>query len=367
MSRAQRRRPGRPTSANCRYRQIAEDLRRRIAKGELPIGSVLPPLRRLAETYGTGQHTVRMGVEALRREGRVRSGPGRRLVIAPVGAHRGPLDGAVVVVSSVPLDAMHRSPYMGELLRGIEIGAGEQCAPLLVVPGGEFFRRPPEEVLRLPLRGLLLVGVYTDAVLERYEKLTVPTVLVDQPTPGRKLHTVTVENVSAAREATERLIALGHRRIAFVRSLQLNAKRVDPDALERQEGFFGAIKAAGLPARQCEAMNILKTNDEKSTAVKSVVCSKRRFTAAVAASGSLAEVVARAARAVGKKIPEDLSISCLQGREAGFTRFSGPRMNFEEVGRRGVGLLSEPKSPAQHLRVPTEWGEAGSMAAPPGS
>jgi len=260
---------------------------------------------------------------------------------------------------------MQRSPYMGELLRGVHVGVGEARAPLLVVPGGEFFRRPPEEVLRLPVRGLLLLGVFTDTVLARYDKLAVPVVLVDQPAPRHRVHTVTVDNLPAAREATERLIEMGHRRMAFVRTVQLNARRVDPDSRERQEGFLQAVKAAGIRARDCEVINSLPGDTSKSPALRSLVRARRPFTAIVTASGGLAEKVAAAARAVGRKIPADLSVVCLQGREAGFSRFSGPRMNFEEVGRRAVALLDAPRHPTQRLRVPAEWVDAESVAPPP--
>ena len=48
-----------------RYRQIMDDLRRRIAEGELAPGSKLPTTRKLAEHYGTTPGTVRAAVERL--------------------------------------------------------------------------------------------------------------------------------------------------------------------------------------------------------------------------------------------------------------------------------------------------------------
>ncbi len=358
--------PGRPVSPHCRHRRVADDLRSRIRKGQWPPGTPLPALRRLAGRYRVGQHTVRMAVDLLKRAGWIRSGEGRRLMVAATGSRCGPLDGTVLLISSVPLDAVYRNPYMGELLRGIQIGAGELRAPLLAVPGGEFFRYPPAEALRLPLRGALLAGVFTDAVLTRYEKLAVPVVLVDQPAPGRKVHTVTVDNTPATKQATERLIARGHRRIAFVRTIQLNARRVDPDSVERQEGFLAALKDAGIPRRSCEVVNVLPSDTSRSASIRSVVRARSRLTAVVAAGGMLAQLVAEGAKAAGRKLPRDLSVVCLQGREAGFTQFSGPRMNFEEVGRRAVHLLSAPRHPPQQVRVPAEWADAGSVTSPPG-
>jgi DNA-binding LacI/PurR family transcriptional regulator len=366
MGADKKRRPGRPASPESRYRRVAGELRARIDSGEFPAGQPLPALRSLAEHYRTGQHTVRMAVDLLRREGRVRSGRGRRLVVAAAGAMRSPLDGPVVLVASFPLDVLGRSPYLGDLLRGIELGVGEVGAPLVVPPGGEFYREPPEELLDLAPRGLILIGVFPDETLAGYEKLAVPVVLVDQPAPGRRLHTATVDNRPAAREATRRILDLGHRRIAFVRQVQLGARRVDPDARERQEGFLEALKEAGVPRRTCEVVNFLPGDSEESPAMRRLFREGSEFTAALTVSGGLAEHVAAAARSAGRRIPEEFSLVCLRGRHPSFSRFSGPRLDFEEVGRRAVGLLEAPRSPPQHVRVPAEWVDAGSLAAPPG-
>ena len=51
------------------WRQVADDLRRRIGSGEFPPGSMLPSLTSLAEQYQVGRTTARKAVGALRDEG----------------------------------------------------------------------------------------------------------------------------------------------------------------------------------------------------------------------------------------------------------------------------------------------------------
>lgn len=52
-----------------RYLQIADDLRGRVASGELRAGGVLPSEAELSAGYGASRVTVRKALEALRREG----------------------------------------------------------------------------------------------------------------------------------------------------------------------------------------------------------------------------------------------------------------------------------------------------------
>lgn len=59
------RKPGEPL----KYREIADDLRRRIDGGEFPPGSKLPPERDLVQEYGKAQGTIRQALAALRDEG----------------------------------------------------------------------------------------------------------------------------------------------------------------------------------------------------------------------------------------------------------------------------------------------------------
>lgn len=58
------------------FQQVADDLRARIASGELPPGAKLPPYLALADEYGVGKGTVVRALEQLRSAGLIESGTG---------------------------------------------------------------------------------------------------------------------------------------------------------------------------------------------------------------------------------------------------------------------------------------------------
>ena len=69
------------------YQRLASLLRHRIAKGEYPLGALLPPITRLAEDLGVAVVSVRQAYELLSREGLIRSqrGVGTHVAALPAG------------------------------------------------------------------------------------------------------------------------------------------------------------------------------------------------------------------------------------------------------------------------------------------
>jgi DNA-binding FadR family transcriptional regulator len=65
------------------YRQIADQLRQLIDRGEFPVGCRLPPERELAEKLGVSRPSVREALIALEVEGRVRIRMGSGVYVAP--------------------------------------------------------------------------------------------------------------------------------------------------------------------------------------------------------------------------------------------------------------------------------------------
>ena len=59
-----------------RYREIAEDLRQRVGRGDLAAGSLLPSESELSAEYAASRITIRKALELLREEGLVDSRQG---------------------------------------------------------------------------------------------------------------------------------------------------------------------------------------------------------------------------------------------------------------------------------------------------
>jgi GntR family transcriptional regulator len=77
------------------YQRLASLLRHRIAKGEYPLGTQLPPITQLADDRGVAVVTVRQAYELLSKEGLIRSQRGVGTHVAALPAATGDLELAI--------------------------------------------------------------------------------------------------------------------------------------------------------------------------------------------------------------------------------------------------------------------------------
>jgi GntR family transcriptional regulator len=63
------------------YQQVADDLRRRIASAEFPVGSAIPSTAKLTRTYGVSSTVVRAAVSQLRANGLLVGQPGKGVFV----------------------------------------------------------------------------------------------------------------------------------------------------------------------------------------------------------------------------------------------------------------------------------------------
>jgi GntR family transcriptional regulator len=66
------------------YQQVADDLRRRIAAGEYPVGSVIPSTAMLTEAYGCSVTVVRAAVAQLRADAVLIGQPGKGVFVRAI-------------------------------------------------------------------------------------------------------------------------------------------------------------------------------------------------------------------------------------------------------------------------------------------
>ena len=85
------------------YQQIADDLRRKIAEGEIPVGSAIPSTAELTRTYGVSTTVIRAAVAQLRADGLLVGQPGKG-----------------VYVRSTPGAAARRAATIDDLVRQVE-------------------------------------------------------------------------------------------------------------------------------------------------------------------------------------------------------------------------------------------------------
>jgi len=127
-----------------RYREIADDLRRRMDGGEFPPGSRLPTYDELRVHYSTGRGTIGSAVDVLEAEGRVRPlkkvglivlDPAQREPLAADGPMRRDHDGRLGELAWIPLapPVIERRPADPELAAALAVPAGEPVTVIDVV------------------------------------------------------------------------------------------------------------------------------------------------------------------------------------------------------------------------------------------
>lgn len=358
-------RRGRPIDREARFRLVADRLRERIASGDWPAGTAIPSHRQLGKIFNEGQRTIRLAIELLKEEGHLAGNARRRLI-----ATSSPRDGTRVS-SGILLEAytinlwyLNRTGVAADLHWGIQRGAGRLNLALTVAHGEYLRKQVPRSFLGLPLRGILVLGPMFEEGVARYQRLNVPVVLVDRPPGKHDVHAACFDNEAGAEMAVERLHALGHRRIAFVRKIQLATNAVEPDSRERQDAILGAMRARGLPVKPLPVYSHISAVRVKLKALQQMLAVRPAYTAVIAADPHTARAVLNAARSAGLAVPRDLSIVSFQGKSDAGLNLTGPAVDFVDLGFRAAMLLEKPPPEPAVVRIQPEWHDGNTIGPP---
>lgn len=342
----------RPPGQGPRHSAIASSLARRLAEGEWQTGTRIPSFRHLAKEYGVSLGTVQRAFKTLREEGKVRVTPDKPTVAA-LGVPLSELfEQSIALVTNRSLYAGHGLDWGQEIRRGIQNGAGKTESPLIVLHSGRWRQSYPAGLRYLPLQGILLLGPFKPSMLRQYEEMPLPVVVLDQPCDGIEINAVSLANFESAFDATTRMIARGHRQLAFLRRLTWSLREIDPDSKERQQGFIAACKKAGFQESQYKVYTV--SGSGPGFAEKDLKRTEHPVTAILCVDDGCADAALNLAKSVGLRVPEDLSILSFTATLSK-SPWTGPRSDFEHMGRLGVELLFKKRDGLVKLRVPTTW------------
>ena len=354
------RRRGRPPGANARHRTIAADISRRLILGEWPAGEPIPSYRSFAKSYAVGVATIRLAVRQLGKKGLVRVQAGRPSVALVKSGANSPTENAIgMIVNWYALADFTRDIWTG--VARAAFNAHARVVAIQYLDAQEYMK--PEGLELLRLRGILLPCGAPPQLLKHLESLPILVVLLDQTPMGFKIHSVTVDNYQTAFDSTAHLIALGHRRLAFVRSLVGRLRDIDPDSKERQTGFLAACKQFRIPPRD---YTIFSANfDDTSPTPMQILSAEPPYTAVVTSSSTHAEQLARAAHNAGLRIPRDLSVETFATNSHSLSRnWSGPRIDLTHIGYTAVELINRKPVSIERVYVRAERQEGDSVARP---
>ena len=151
--------------------------------------------------------------------------------------------------------------------------------------------------------GLLLVGILVgEKLFTNSDRRTPPIVLVDGYSDPESYDSVVSDNFRAAYQATAYLIEKGHRQIGLLGS-QVNSY---PGLKERRNGYLRAMKKNNLSEVYIADFNLSRSSGYAETLA--LLQEYPHLTALFALNDDVASHAIRAVKALGKRVPADISI-----------------------------------------------------------
>lgn len=330
-----------------RYEEIAGDLQQQIVSGEFQPRDRLPSVRMLRREYGVTQATVERALAILEKERLItRSARSGVFVAPPESKARTGLLG----FCGVSFTKSEFSPYWTHLIEGVESAAREHESQIVLL--SESSAAGWDKVDGI-LANALGIRIPADFVSD-----SLPILSFFAPMrflgPSRqckelseKTSAIVIDETAAMRDATEHLISLGHRRIAY-----LNNSVADEILYPmRLAGYESALRAAGItpspqwlrgvedPSPRLFFMNWARDNMRKWLREDwhSLGC-----TAILGHNDDAAWGIVEALREYGIDVPGEVSVMGYDGTEV--AQCSDPELTtvdvpLQEMGRQGVALL----------------------------
>lgn len=256
---------------------------------------------------------------------------------------RSAADGGTVV--EVVIDVLD-SAYMIEVLNGVlQFAAGADVEILLSVtgPGTSSLRSPERRAQRMLDEGragmIVVTSAFSEAQLHAFRRRQIPVVVIDPLNPpSADVVSVGATNWAGGKAATEHLLGLGHRRIAYIGGIpgaECNQARL--------HGYMAALMAQGVPVEPQYIVSGGKfRRDSGITGLRTLLELDQRPTAIFAGSDSIALGVLSEAGRHGIRVPEDISLIGFDGTNQGaesVPSLSSVAQPLEEMGRAALRTL----------------------------
>jgi LacI family transcriptional regulator len=190
-------------------------------------------------------------------------------------------------------------------------------------PQAEF--EEASRMLRRNMEGLIVIPAHSSngaslLLAQEFERL--PIVTLDRPIEGSRFDSLLVENERGAKMGTEHLLALGHKRIAYVGLTdELYTMRM------RHAGYARAMEAAGLKQKAVFLSGVL---DDSRETIRNLVAGSRPPTALFCANNLITRHVLHGLQAMGMHPPESIAL-------VGFDDFE-----IADLLRPGITVVRQP-------------------------
>ncbi len=200
------------------------------------------------------------------------------------------------------------SAYLRELLVGALRGAARTAAQLVIDSWDNYnadAQRNAARALAKSVAGAILPPPLCEsrAVVNELVNAGVPVVAIASGRFCQEISCVRIDDFHASREITAHLVALGHRRIGYIKGHPNQTA-----SARRHEGFQAALADAGIAADGAMVQQGYYTYRSGLEAAEKLLGHRRPPTAIFASNDDMAAAVVSVAHRRGLDVPVDLSV-----------------------------------------------------------
>lgn len=226
-------------------------------------------------------------------------------------------------------------PYFSEILQGIEEVA-QACSYSLFIAASQ--HDPERETMIVQamrqhrVDGVIICSTtFSDEEGRHFSKYGIPIVVINNQAVEDYRYSIYHDDVDGSRQLTRHLIALGHRKIAYLGNS--NSGRTTQDRLA---GFRQEMESAGLPMPDCYVYELPGSKPEKSViAVDHFLSLPNRPTAIVCFNDMLAIGVLKNLQRRGVRVPEEISVTGFDNII--FSSYTNPALTTFDQPKRFIG------------------------------
>lgn len=264
-----------------------------------------------------------------------------------------------------------QNPFFAETAQAIEEQAeryGYQISLMTTNFSPERQRAAVKQLLGARLAGLaVMTSEHDEEARQLVDESGMRAVFLDIGEPAESTSILRVDSRGGMRAAVEHLLQLGHRDLLYVRNSQKTTEQGLLSHELRDQGFASAIRTCEVPELNTTIVDIAGPGADAGEQAIASVFGKKRFTAAIAVTDTVAMGVYRGLQARGVRIPQDVSVVGFDNTY--FTRFLNPPLTTVDVSRVelsriAVAALLGPE-PHRLLSLPTTLVLRESTAPPP--
>jgi len=300
----------------------------------------LPAERTLCEMLQVSRSTLRRAMTELRRDGAIRTehGAGHRILSGRKKTSRRLPSHAVALLTPEPLERLR--PTQTLWIDDLRAMLSERSCRLHVLHGRQYFRAKPgaalEKLVRQHPHGCWILLRATPGCQQWFARCGLPCLVAGTCHSGVDLPFRDLDHRAMCRHAVGTLLALGHRRVAFI----AQKDRLAGD-LESEAGFLEGMQRSRHPDATASVCEHDATTAGIVQSLERLLARKSPPTALLVANAYHALSVVSGLAALGRSVPRDVSV--ISRDEDPFLSFMVPEpARYEAIPQEFARSLLQP-------------------------